>query len=489
MKILFVYPNVAREKMPQIGICSLAAVARQFSHNCDMYDLTVIPKGEEVSAFKSKLKMFSPDIIAVSCRSNEWSFIKQLFNFVNVKDFVKIFGGPHATVAPEEVVELADILVLGEGEETFAEILECLKNGRSVDNVSGCWVKKNNRIIKNIMRPLISNLDSLPIPYWRIFSDIHYYNCYVRHLFKGAKVVGTFEFSRGCPYSCAYCSNNYFRKLYKKNERWRREKSPERIIQEIKIFYAEYRLDCVCWIDEIFLTNVERLRRFCELYRAEVNVPFLFMERPENMTEEKISIIKQAGAKWISVGIESGNEDIRRNLLNRRHSNKTIITAFQVAQKYNIKTHAFTMIGFPGEGRNEISDTYKILRESHPKSVQTTIFYPLNKTELYNKVVSDGLFDPKSVQSVSFYKSSSLLFSKEKKKELLRCQMLLVNYDITVPRLFSRALQKESIFVFLKYIFLIRKYYRQFREVGFKYALRAIWRRILLKIYRRRYLS
>ncbi len=353
MKILFVYPNITRAKSPQLGICMIAAVAHQLGHECSLYDLTTVPdEGEEFSTFKSKLDSFDPDLLAVSCRSNEWSFINQLFQSVDAGNILKVFGGPHATVAPEEVINIADIVVIGEGEDTFSELLKRIAGGEDITNIAGTWVKQGSRIIKNEIRNLISDLDELPFPYWKIFDDIHYYDSYVKRDFKGATVVGTFERTRGCPYACTYCTNDYVQALYKGKGKWRREKSPERIIQEVQLFRDEYGLDCIHWIDAVVLTNIDRLKIFRDIYSSEIGVPFGFNERPENMTDEKVSIIKQAGAQLVSIGIESGDENIRRNLLNRHHSQETIISAFRTAKKYGLTTHAFTMIGFPGEDRD-----------------------------------------------------------------------------------------------------------------------------------------
>jgi len=473
--------------MPQLGICSLAAVARQLTNECDMYDLTVIPRGQEIEAFRSKMKAFEPDILAVSCRSNELNFINRLFRAVDLKKSIKIFGGPHATVAPDDFDELADIVVLGEGEETFAEILENIGGRRDITAIKGCWINRGRTTVKNGLRELIPDLDLLPIPYWRIFDGIHYYNCYVRSLFKGARVVGTFEASRGCPYACSYCSNDYFRRLYQNNKKWRREKSPERIVREIQAFRRDYGLDCVCWIDEIFLTNTERLRRFSELYRSEIGKPFLFMERPENMTDEKVRVIKKAGAQWVSIGIESGNEHIRRDLLNRHYPNRTILDAFQTARRYQLKSHAFTMIGFPGEDRNAIFETYVMLREARPTTAQTTIFFPLKGTALYEKVAAEGLINPATCVLSNFYNGSSLSFTPEKKRQLLRDQLLLVNYDLVSPRIFVLAENNKLIFAGLKVIDRCRRSYRQFREVGLRYALRAIIRRLWSKFRRSKF--
>jgi radical SAM superfamily enzyme YgiQ (UPF0313 family) len=463
MKILFVYPNIARAKSPQLGICMITAVARQSGHECAIYDVTTIPEGEEISAFKTKLEDFVPDVLAVSCRSNEWPFVKHLFQSVSLYNIIKVFGGPHATVAPEEVIEIADIVVIGEGEDTFSELLQKIVSGDDVSNTAGCWVRANDTIIKNEMRALISDLDELPFPYWSIFDDIHYRDSYVKKLFEGAEVVGTFEGSRGCPYACSYCTNEYVRKLYEGKGKWRREKSPERIVQEVRQFREEYGLDCVYWIDEVVLTNVNRLKRFRDLYLSEINTPFVFMERPENMTDEKIRVIKEMGAQQVSIGIESGDEEIRRNLLNRRHSQESIIAAFQNARRYGLTTHAFTMIGFPGEGKQSILETYRLLKAAQPDTVQTTIFFPIKRTKLYKQVVRDGLFDPQTPPPQSYYRKSLLSLPESQQKELIRYQYLLTSYDSRLMYFFAYV--QPSEFVFRIFVFS-QKFLKRFRKKG-----------------------
>lgn len=458
MKILFVYPNVTRQISPQLGICMIAGVAHHLGHECDLYDLTTVAQGEEVSDFQSKLKSFNPDLLAVSCRSNEWSFVNQLFQSVNVDNIPKVFGGPHATVFPEEVITMADIVVIGEGENTFAELLKNITDKESFRDITGCWVKQDGKIIKNPIRNLISDLDKLPFPYWKIFDDVHYYDSYIKDMFKGSEVVGTFECSRGCPYACAYCTNDYVRGLYKGKGNWRREKSPERIVKEVRLFRDEYGLDCVYWIDEVVLTNTRRLKRFRDLYASEIGAPFVFMERPENMTDEKVSIIKDAGAQRVSIGIESGDENIRRSLLNRHHSQERIISAFRTAKKYGLFTHAFTMIGFPNEDIRSIKETYLLLKKAKPDTVQATIFYPLRGTKLFEYVVNEGLFDPDTPMPDSYYVAPSLNFPESMKKYFSICQDLLSNYNSRSTGLHFFILSLNSSFLYRVFLLFLRLY-------------------------------
>lgn len=481
MKILFVYPNVTRDKSPQLGICSIAGVARRLGHECQLYDLTVTPRGEDISSFKSKLESYEPDLLAVSCRSNEWTFTDELFRSVDTGRALKVFGGPHATVAPEEVIEIADIVVLGEGEQTFEDLLQGIVGGNDISATPGCWGKKGGQIVKNEMRNLISDLDTLPTPYWELFDDTHYRDSFVKERITGAKVVGSFEGSRGCPYACTYCTNDYVRNLYKGKGKWRREKSPERIVEEIILFREKYGLDFIYWVDEVMLTNMDRLKAFRDLYRAKVGVPFCFMERPENMTDEKVRVIKEAGAQIASIGIESGDEQLRKNLLNRRLSTEKIVSAFRASRKYGITSHAFTIIGFPHESDDSAKETFKLLKEARPDTAQTTIFYPLRKTKLYDIVVEEGLFNPDSPMPNRYYYGSSLEFSKEKKRELLRSQYLLANFDKIGLRSFELAQRSKLAFMALRIYRLPQEaslILQTLHKEGFRYTVTAIFRRI-----------
>jgi len=475
MRILFVYPNITRQRSPQMGIMMISAVAKGLGHELDIFDLTVIPEGEEISRFQSKLSSFKPDMLAVSVRSNEWSFVKKLFESANTEAIIKVFGGPHATVSPEEVIEIADIVVLGEGEETFSELLRKIENKEDIINIAGSWVKQRDKIFKNPMRELIFDLDSLPFPNWEIMDKVHYYQHYTIENLVKAKVVGTFEGSRGCPFACSYCTNDYIRSLYKDIARvpWRREKSPERLIEEIKRFKDAYGLGAVYFIDEILLTKKERIKEFRDLYRSQINVPFFFMERPENMTEEKVRLIGEAGALNIAIGIESGDEGLRRNLLNRRHSNETIISAFRMAHKYRIKTHAFTMIGFPGESRNSIDKTYQIVKKAKPDTVQTTIFFPLKHTKLYDLMVQNGLINSDIEMPQNYYETQD--------SDLLKYQFLISYYYL--PPLFLKiflSIQKHNILVRIFFNFL--KIVRNYRYGGISLVIFSI-----LNTFRRKF--
>jgi len=398
----------------------ISAVAKELGHKVELFDLTTIPIGQELSAFRSRLSDFKPNILGISLRSNELSFIKKLLSSNNLENTIIIFGGPHSTLSPEEVITMADIVVIGEGEVTFSELLKRIENNEDITRVLGCWVKKDGEIFKNEMRELIGDLDTLPFPDWGIFNIIHYQNNYAMNYFKGARVIGVFEGSRGCPYGCTYCTNAYVRTLFKGKGVWRREKSPERLIEEMQRFREKYGLDGVVFVDEIIISKTDKTRRFRDLFLSKINVPFAFMERPENMIDERVRLIREAGAITVSIGIESGDEELRRNILNRHYTQEQVISAFHTAKKYGLKTHAFTMIGLPEQDEESINKTHELLREAQPDTVQASVFYPFRRTRLFDMMVKRGELDPNITMPKSYHKTDDV--------ELKRYQFILLYY-------------------------------------------------------------
>ena len=160
-------------------------------------------------------------------------------------------------------------------------------------------------------------------------------------------------------------------------------------------------------------------------------------------------------------------------MLNRRHSQETIISAFHTAKKYGLKTLAFTMIGFPGEEIKSIQKTYHLLKKSRPDIVQTTIFYPLKRTKLYDMMVQEGLFDPNAEMPDDYYTTNNI--------ELIKYQFLLSNYYL--PSFFL------NIFLFVrnrKYINRIFLYFiniiKDYRMGGLSLVFYKLTKSVIRKI-------
>ena len=429
MRVLFVYPNVQKGALtPQLGIASLSAVLKQNGHTCDLYDITVVPEGREISEFTHKVKSFDPDLIGYSIRSNEVGMVRSLLEAVPKDKVVSVAGGHHVTVAPEDTLRDFDIAVRGEGEEALLEVVERLEAGDSIRDVKNVWLREGDTVHKNELRPLIPNLDDLPNPDWSLFHERHYTESYLKgSVARNAKIVGAFEGSRGCIFKCTYCSSPTVMNMYG-GTKWRREKSANRLADEINAFEKEYGLDFIYFVDEIFLTQIPRLREIRDVFRERVRKPFTFMERPELINEEKIKLISEAGATAVAIGVESGDEEFRKKVLDRSTSQGKIVEAFRLAKKYGLHTHAFNMVGLPHETAEVIEKNFALLQTLKPDSFQVSIFYPLRGTRLHTVCKEQGYLDSDEMPE-NYYEQSSLTmpegFSKE---QIARYQKLMSWY-------------------------------------------------------------
>ena len=408
MKVLFLYPNVARARSPQVGLSSLAGTLRREGHQAHIFDITFMEDAQIPEAWRKSLRDYEPDLIGVSCRSTEWETAQEILGMAEV-DVPVVAGGPHATIAPEEVIadERVDMLVRGEGEEAIIDLVNRIQSGAGLADMPNLWVKQDGQVFKNDVRPLIQDLDSIAFPEWGIWDSRHFREHY-HHVFSpGAQVFGDLETSRGCPYACPYCLTPVMQGIYKGKGKYHREKSAGRIIAEIKKLQEEMPVDYIRFVDETFILNKKRLAEFCRLYE-DIGLPFSFSTRPETVSDQIMAQLAQAGANCMSFGLESGNEAYRRRMLNRKTTQSQVIDAVTIAKRHGVKTFAFVMIGLPHEDRERIQDTIDFINLLQPDVFQVTIFYPFQGTPFYDYCLEHGLINRDHERLTEIWKGSVL---------------------------------------------------------------------------------
>jgi len=411
-RLLLVYPNVQRVKTPQVGLTMLSACAKKIGADCELFDVTGMDPGTELQGFEAKIRDFKPDLIGLSVRSFEWNLGLDMLKVCEKHNIQVVVGGPHVTSAAEDVIEEADLLVIGEGEGALLDLIRALATGQPYTDVPNVWCRVDGRVFKNDKRNLIPDLDVLPFPDWRAFADFHFTESAIIPETISSRLktqlVGAIEGSRGCPFQCTYCSNERVMRDYKGLGTWRREKSPQRMVDELAALREEYgALDFVYWIDEIWLTDKQRLSDFRDLYKEVIHAPFSIMERPECIVEDKIEIMADAGLHLICIGLESGDHELRQKILKRKMTRETMVRAFTLPKKHGINVHAFTMVGLPDQDVKSMMHTWDFIREVMPHSAQFTIFQPLKGTILYDQAVETGMYNP-SVGAGDYYRSSLL---------------------------------------------------------------------------------
>jgi radical SAM superfamily enzyme YgiQ (UPF0313 family) len=404
MKVTFVYPDFFQydeehyltEGRIYLGIGYLSSYLKKEGHQTRLIHL-IRPVTEE--EFSALLGSTDPDLVAFSSTTHLFPHVRKWVSWSkkSFPEVLTICGGAHPTIDPDDALfssEL-DIICLGEGEEALAELCSTLEEGRDFRRIPSLWIKEKGEVIRNPVRPLIEDLDQLPFPDREIFDPANF--CEQQHE-RGALMA-----SRGCPYNCSYCSNHVQKKVYPNPEKYVRFRSVDNVMREVHQIIEqdrEKRLRYIRFDDDILTLNKEWLRELVTRYAREVNLPFICNSRANLMDEEMAILLSEAGCSVVCMGIESGNHEIRRRVLNRPMSEEKILEAFRLCRKYGIKTVSTNMTALPGEGVSELLDTIKLNARAQPNCMQVSTFHPYPHTRLYNLCKEEGLLSDRHADTI-----------------------------------------------------------------------------------------
>lgn len=309
-----------------------------------------------------------------------------------------VWGGIHPSIYPEMCLQHADYVVSGEAEKTIIELAEAARVGEGFEKINNVCYMHQGQLFKNPLNPPLENLDSLS-PYEHVAT-----NCFVLHDKKVQKL--TFPLfksydknrgnsysvvtSRGCPFACTYCCNNFYKNLYNYNKIRRR--SVNHIIAELENAVKTYpELEFINFEDDSFLSGpTEYIREFAEKYAARLNKPFIVHSIPISISEEKIVLLKKAGLAWVNVGLQSGSDYILNEVYKRKSLTESFLKATQILQKHHIAAFYDVLVDNPYEKHDDRIATLKAVYNI-PKPyiirVFSLTFYP--GSELYDRFVKD----------------------------------------------------------------------------------------------------
>lgn len=322
-----------------------------------------------------------------------------------------IWGGIHATIRPEECLAYADIVCLGEGEHAVLELAQKLNKGESYYHINNLWFKKDGHIIKNPLRPLIQDLDSLPFPDYDLES--HYILEQSRihpldeSLLKKALARGSISrymnmvayqtmATRGCPHKCTYCCNDTLRNLYP-GQNYVRRRSAGNIIDELAQVKEKSSFIQAFWFsdDSFFATNDEEIKRFSQLYKDKIGFPFFCLGSPTTINERKMDYLIEAGLRCIQMGIQTGSRRVCEEIYQRRISNEQVINAARIINRYRKKLlpplYDFILDNHYETEEDVLATLNLLVKLPRPYSLQlfSLVLYP--GTQLYNQARRDGV--------------------------------------------------------------------------------------------------
>jgi anaerobic magnesium-protoporphyrin IX monomethyl ester cyclase len=363
MRILFV---VKSKVMETLGVMYLASVVKQAGHEAKIVDI-----GNALSVrFEWK-----PEIIGMSIMTGDMEKFRGLamqLRYGNTPHPTIIVGGPDPCFFPQGY-EWADHVVKGEGENWLSEFLG-----------------------SDARYP---NLDSMPWPERSDFSNMK---------------IRDFISSRGCPYSCSYCYNDSWAKMFPELPRVR-TRSVKDVIKEINFVSPEF----VYFQDSCFGVSMKWMQEFSRMYRAEINIPFHCHLRPNQVNEERVTLLSDAGCMSVRIALESASTKLRNVLGRGKMDLNQVRQACRLLSKWGIKLMIQNILGVPTSTIEDDLETLEFNIKCRPSYGWCSIFVPYPGTKLGDQCVKEGWFKGNySEISDCFFDESVLEFSQEYKEQV-----------------------------------------------------------------------
>lgn len=417
MKILFIINMEDLGFEEPLGVMYLSAMCKHHGH--DVYAVN-----NNVSRIVEKILAVKPDMLALSVLTPSFSYLLDSVKKVKHKfDIPTVFGGPHVTFFPEEMLATSEIdyIFRGESEEAFVQFLDLLQEGKPLDNVPNLVARDpGGKLRENPLHPLNPDLDVLPFPDRELFAD---YPQFYRSDVKSAIA------SRGCPYNCSYCFNEMIHKMYRGLGKIVRLRSVDNIIAECIVLKENYHAKIIHFFDDIFPYRKDWLAEFAQKYPRRVGLPFFTNTRFTVCTEDYVRSLSRAGCKTLLVGVESGNPEVREKVLNRKMSNEMMVEKAELIHKYGIKIYTQNIIGLPHGSFEKDLETLRLNIAMKADFSGAYLCQPYPKTKIAKIATAAGLLGRSYEIGRSFYYSSPLnLPDKERIEKLRIIFAIIVNF-------------------------------------------------------------
>lgn len=447
MKVLFVAPEHGRIRKKDGKVrwvfyhafSFLSAYLKKYVDGIEIDYIDVNRHGME--ELQRKYLSKKHDIIAITGLTSHYASTKELIQFLkkiktnNTKIFV---GGAIISSYPEFMIEHlgADYYVTGEGEEAFLECIQLISENKSLENVKNVGFLQDGKVVINEPRALISDLDQLP---WQDYETFDFKE-FVKQQNYSAQIFG----SRGCPYNCGFC--------YRIFGRTYRTRSIEAVLEEIEFLVKQYKVYNIIFIDELFFFKKSIIEEFCrQLLRKKLRITWHCALRADLADLELLKLMHKTGCMEIGYGIESGSAEILKRM-NKRATVEQNCNAMRMTIEAGIFPGANVIIGYPGETKETIKETEKLLDDAQCHAGMHFI-QALPGTALYQEVKKLG-------------------YIKDEEEYFLSLQKEIHGLPIDFTGLGKQFIESEQKKIMKK----SRKYYLQcysmYKRERFKYYLK-----------------
>jgi|TARA_Y100000310_G_scaffold337965_1_gene426374 anaerobic magnesium-protoporphyrin IX monomethyl ester cyclase len=420
---------------PTLGLSTIAATALQKGHKVEILDLSWRPYDFEL--IRNRVLQTKPDIVGITATT---PFMNQLRDIsVLIKDISKnilvIGGGPHPSALPEETLHetMLDAVLIGEADYSFCDICD----GYPLSDILGIFYRDDDQIFSTKQRPLITNLDELPMPAWHLYNITDYHK--ISRLLCKRLPMTTAEFSRGCVYRCDFCASKITMSL------GYRKKSPERCAEEVQhlydLGYREFML-----ADDIFTSDQKWAKQVCDaIYRKNVDIVWTCTNgiRVESADDSLFKSLKQSKCYRVSFGFESGNDEVLKAFgKGGRATVEQARKAVKMARDAGIDSNGYFMVGLSTDTEKTMQETIEFARTIPVDMIKCSICIAFPGTKMFNDYIDKGLVRSFDWDEYMIYTAKNLfthenlsfdVIQRYMKKFFIRC--ILFNPSFIIRRI------------------------------------------------------
>ncbi|MCP4649288.1 MAG: B12-binding domain-containing radical SAM protein [PVC group bacterium] len=430
--ILFVDKGI-----PSIGIAYMASFLKKYGHRVHYLRASLksmfSPNVEiDVDSYiKNKLGN-KVDIFCFSVMAIDWGWVKGKISILK-KKYPKtpiLVGGSFATLSPEVILRdsEADYVCNGDGEKPLLAIAQSLdsktlvKDVEAIDNIG---YKKNGESVIKDMSYQVDNLDDYPFPDFSI-----YHGQFSRDFFVNPRLIT----SRGCSFSCTYCSCPNLNKLYSKTGKFVRRHSVPYMIEFLSKMKDAYKSKNFTFNDDIFFLDKKWLKDFAREYKKKINVPNICIGNPNFIDDEVAESLKEIRCRLVILGLQSGSEEVRKKL-RRSESNSKVVEITRCLKKASVSFSINHIFDLPFDTVNNIQESAGLYNKVRPNMLDTFSLAYFPKAEIIKDAVAAGRLSEEDVIQIESGKCSGQINPyKHQAKTNYQCYNLFFNMIPVLPK-------------------------------------------------------
>ncbi len=383
---------------PSLGLGYVASYLQKYGF---FSDISIVECGQNIAL--EKIRATNPDIVGFGSTTPGFfgnvSVAKELKKELDV---FTVIGGTHITSLPQTLPRAFDFGILGEGEQTFMELLQAIEAGKQgsahLKKINGLAFHDGKKVKISKPRALIEPLDKIPFPARKLF-DMEYYlkkrDVLCTHeLLRGTSLMT----SRGCPYKCVFCQAS---------RHWNRIRinSAEYVVEEIALLKEKYGVEALAIVDDLFIANKKRVEEIAKGLSERGlagEIKFMVDGRANLMDNAMLATLKKMGVVSVAIGFESGSERMLQYLKKNSVTLKQNLECVESIKKFGMGIYGQFMFGAPGEKREDILATKKLMENPAITTAHVSVTTPLPGTELWDYCIKEKLVDQNNIDWRNF---------------------------------------------------------------------------------------